>query len=124
MSGATDALEVARLAALPPLDYDREREAAAKRLCCRVGTLDAAVSAARGGTAGTGNGQGRALDLFVPQPWPRPVIGAMLLGCIARAVRRHVVLGRPEADVSRALGARCARVRCLAVFPSVIHDGA
>ncbi|MCK8788181.1 hypothetical protein M0638_27920, partial [Roseomonas sp. NAR14] len=39
--------EIARLAALTPVEYDRERQAAASRLGCRVGTLDMQVRAAR-----------------------------------------------------------------------------
>ena len=38
---------VIRLAALPPHEYDRERQAEAKRLQVRVGTLDGAINAAR-----------------------------------------------------------------------------
>jgi hypothetical protein len=44
---AADALEIARLAALDPLAYDREREAAAKKLGVWVSTLDQQVEAAR-----------------------------------------------------------------------------
>jgi phage/plasmid primase-like uncharacterized protein len=40
-----DNAEIARLARLPPLSYDRERDAAANRLGCRVGTLDEQVKA-------------------------------------------------------------------------------
>jgi hypothetical protein len=43
----TDAAMIARLAALPHIEYDRQREAAAEKLGCRVGTLDAQVGVAR-----------------------------------------------------------------------------
>ncbi len=49
---AADAAEVARLAALDPLEYDRQREGAAKALGVRVSILDAMVEEAR------------------PKPWP------------------------------------------------------
>src|SRR4051812_44930901 len=42
-----DAAEIRRLAALPALQYDREREPAAERLGIRVSTLDNEVEAAR-----------------------------------------------------------------------------
>lgn len=95
---ANDDAEIARLATLPPLQYERERESAAKRLGInRVSILDRLVTAARGnGVAATG--QGRPLDL--PEPWPDPVVGAPLLDALAAAVRRHVVLGSVEADAA------------------------
>jgi hypothetical protein len=40
-------VEIARLAELPQLAYDREREAAAKRLGCRLATLNAAIAPRR-----------------------------------------------------------------------------
>ncbi len=43
-----DALSIARLAALAPLEYDRVRVAESERLGCRVVTLDDAVRGARG----------------------------------------------------------------------------
>ena len=88
--------EIARLAVLPALQYDREREAAAKRLGCRASTLDGLVAQQRGEAAGA-PGQGRPLDLHAPDPWPKPVDGAALLDELAAAVRRHVVLGEAEA---------------------------
>jgi DNA-binding winged helix-turn-helix (wHTH) protein len=58
--GAVDsAAEIARLAALPPLQYDREREPAAQRLGCRTSTLDSLVARQRGEPAGApGQGPG------------------------------------------------------------------
>lgn len=43
----TDKLELSRLATLSPLQYDRERDEASKKLGCRGTTLDAAVEALR-----------------------------------------------------------------------------
>jgi putative DNA primase/helicase len=91
-----DAVEIARLAALAPLAYERERQAAAKRLDCRAPILDRLVAGARNNGATT-TGQGRALDLYEPEPWPHPVDGATLLDQMAATVRRHVVLGETEA---------------------------
>lgn len=42
-----DKAEIARLSALTPVQYDREREASAKKLGCRPGTLDVAVEGQR-----------------------------------------------------------------------------
>ncbi len=93
---AEDALEIARLATLPPLEYEREREAAAERMGCRVSILDRLVAAARAADAAPG--QGRALDLREPDPWPSPVDGAVLLEGIAAEIRRYVVFGAAAAD--------------------------
>ena len=80
--GDFDAAEIARLGALKPLAYDREREAAAKRLGCRATTLDRLVVEQRGGAAGASR-QGRALAR-TPGRWgerhwlllaPRRVVG-------------------------------------------------
>jgi hypothetical protein len=44
---AADALEIARLAVLPMLQYDRERKEAAERIGVGVGVLDTEVTRAR-----------------------------------------------------------------------------
>jgi hypothetical protein len=90
--------EIARLAGLPLLQYDHEREAAAKGLGCRTSTLDHLVAKHRGESAGAPGGQGRPLDMHEPEPWPEPVHGATLLAGLAVAIRRHVVLGTAEAE--------------------------
>ncbi len=88
--------ELRRLAALTPIEYDRERAAAADRLGIRTTTLDREVEALRDpGEAATGRG----VSLREPEPWPRPVAGAELLEGLAAAIRRHVVLPRHVADV-------------------------
>jgi putative DNA primase/helicase len=97
-SADDDATEIARLARLPALAYEREREAAAKRLGCRALMLDRLVTAERAKGNGAANGQGRPLELFKPTPWPDPVDGAGLLDDMSAAVRRYVVLRTAEAD--------------------------
>lgn len=97
--GPNDA-EIARLATLSLLAYERERTAAAKKLGCRASVLDRVVTEARGAKETTG--QGRALNLPEPERWPDPVDGAALLDEIAATVRGYVVLGENEA-VSLAL---------------------
>lgn len=89
MDAAAEALEVARLAALAPLDYDRERVAAAERLGCRVSTLDEQVRAARPPAETT---HGRQIGLREVTPWPAPVVLAEALDDIARAITKHMIL--------------------------------
>jgi putative DNA primase/helicase len=93
-----DQAEIKRLAALPSLQYDREREAAAKRLGCRTSTLDHLVAKKNRSEPADALGQGRPLDLHEPEPWPDPVDGAELLDELVAVVRRHVVLGGAEAE--------------------------
>jgi hypothetical protein len=91
---AIAALAVARLAALPRLQYDKCRVAEAKKLGVRTTTLDAEVDTARGGVGG-GDGkalQGRRLELKVPPPWPDPVDGAELLNDLAKFFSRYLSL--------------------------------
>jgi putative DNA primase/helicase len=90
--------EIARLAALPPIQCDRELPAAAEQLGCRVPTLRAEVKAARGNDTAI-TGQGRPLELPEPDAWPQPVDGAELLDDLAQAIQRYVVLDPHEADV-------------------------
>lgn len=91
-SGHDDDAEIARLAALSPLAYDRERTAAAKRLGCRGETLDKMVKAARGEPDKAGNGGGEELTFPDVEPWPEPVDGAELLNALAASVKRHLSL--------------------------------
>lgn len=91
--------EIARLAALPPIEYDRERKAAAEGLGIRAATLDSAVEALRPAPEA---GVGRGVVLPEAKPWPDPVPGRELLDAITAAVRRHVIL-RPTAAEAVAL---------------------
>ena len=97
---ADAAAEIARLALLPPIDYDRERKSAAERLEIRIDTLDAEVRKVRGDAAAELAGK----DVVFPQrePWPEPIDGGELLDEIAGTFRRFVIL--PEhADTALAL---------------------
>jgi putative DNA primase/helicase len=88
---ASDEVEVARLAAMSRLDYEREREPAAKRLGVRVGALDEAVNDKQAKGAGA-RAQAPSLSLPNLEPWPEPVDGAELLTDLAAAVRAHVFM--------------------------------
>ena len=94
-AGDADAAEIARLAALSALAYERERETAAEKLGCRTSILDRLVRKERGEEEP--KGQGRALQLAEPDPWPEAVDGTALLADLAAAVRRHVVMEDKQA---------------------------
>lgn len=89
------AAAVERLSQLSPMEYDRVREAEAKRLGCRVGTLDKEV---RKASPDNEESAGAALAMDDPEPWPDPVDGEALAGDIVEAVRRHMVLDAPAVD--------------------------
>jgi hypothetical protein len=93
------AAEVRRLAALSPIRYEIEREAAAEKLGIRVSGLEGLVKRdrANGGDAAK-PGQGRPVEIPDVEPWPEPVDVAVLLGGLARAVREYVVLSPRQAD--------------------------
>ena len=97
----TTAEIVKRLADLPPIEFDRVSKEEAKKLGCKVSTLEAEVKKARGEMA-EDTGKGQAFAIESPEPWPYPVNGAELLKDIAAAYRRYVIL--PEhADTALAL---------------------
>ncbi|MCK8784136.1 DUF3631 domain-containing protein [Roseomonas sp. NAR14] len=87
---AAEATEIARLATLDPLAYDREREAAAAHLGIRVGTLDRQVEAIR--SKPQDRTAGRGMDLPAVEPWDRAVNAAELLTVLASTIRKHVVM--------------------------------
>ena len=90
-SGPDDDAEIARLAALSPIAYDREREAAAERLGVRIATLDRGVEAKRAALDERSD-QAPVLTLPELEPWPEAVEGAALLTRIVAALRAHVVI--------------------------------
>jgi hypothetical protein len=96
MSASEDDQEIERLARLRPIEYDRERAAAAKRLGIGVTALNEEVVSARKKAAGTGKTKGRLVQAKVIEPWPEPVILADVLDELAAAINRYVVVP-PEA---------------------------
>jgi hypothetical protein len=93
--------EIERLARLSTLEYDRQREQAAKRLGVRVGTLDKAVRKQR---ASADNDDG-ALPHWKIEPSPEPGDGAKLLNNLRQVFRRY----RPGAVDAARLDLRCWR---------------
>ncbi len=109
---AADAIEIARLAAMPPLECDRQLKRAAKRLNVSRATLGAEVRKARravGADDGDGK-QGRALSLPDAVPWPEPVDDATLLDRLSGFFLRHVFLppGAADAMAAWAVHSHCA----------------
>jgi hypothetical protein len=91
--------EIERLAALRPLDYERERGAAANKLGVRVSVLDEEVERVRRRLSPDedDNLQGQALNLTDIEPWPDAVVGGQLLSDIVAQIRRHVILTEEQA---------------------------
>jgi hypothetical protein len=87
--------EVARLAKLSKLDYDRERDGVAARLGVRVATLDRAVREKRTET----DDNAAALPHWSVEPSPVPIDGAALLDSLRQVFRRYIVLPK-GADVA------------------------
>ena len=88
-----DAAELERLARMAPLDYERTRKEAGKKLgISRLSLLDALVKAKRTelGLNEDDGKQGHAISFPEPEPWPEPVDGAALLDGIA--ARRSAIM--------------------------------
>ena len=102
---SADTMEIARLAKMKPLEYERERKAAAEKLgITRVAILDRLVRAERerlGGGDDAGM-QGRAISFPEPEPWPEAVDGAAVLDEIAATLKRYVIMDE-QARYSAAL---------------------
>lgn len=94
-----DDVELARLAALPLLDYERQREDAAKRLGCRAAILDKMVAAKRP-KAETAESelQGSRVELPDVELWPEAVEGAAVLSEIAETFGCYIALPDGAAD--------------------------
>lgn len=89
--------ELARLAMLSPVDYDRERKGAAKALGIRGPTLDKAVQMRRQDAAEL---SGQSFEYPTVEPWPNPVDGAELLSSIRDTVRRFIVCEETTANAA------------------------
>jgi len=104
------AAEVVRLAALPTIEYEKERKAAARKLGVRAGALDREVWETRARAGGDGS-QGTALNCSNPEPWPEAVDGAAVLEEIAVELRRYVTL---PAHAGEAIALWCVAAHVLA----------
>ena len=86
----SDEAAVARLAALPRLEYERCRIEEAKRMNVRVTDLDNAVREQRFNDDLIDDEEG--LVLPEPEPWHEVVDGQVLLDELVAVLRRYVVL--------------------------------
>jgi Protein of unknown function (DUF3631) len=109
----TDA-EIARLAALTPVQYERERKAAAERLDIRAAILDKLVQAER---PESDSKQGSAISFPEPELWPERIEGAHLLDSIADAIRRHVVMSNHARDTAALWAVHPYLLDCFLVSP-------
>ena len=87
--GETDAIAIARLAALSEMEYSRVRATEAKRMGVPVGVLDRQVNAARKASAGA---SASAATARRHAPWPEPVALADVLDRLAAALGKHMIL--------------------------------
>jgi putative DNA primase/helicase len=96
-------VEIERLAALEPIDYEVARAEEAKRLGVRASVLDRAVAMKRRvlglDTDQVDNGQGRAVKITDTLPWHEPVDGDLIATMLTAAVKTYVVVPDAAADV-------------------------
>jgi hypothetical protein len=87
---------IALLAALHPLEYERQREQKAKDMNCRASVLDKLVEARRV----KGNDTLQGSDVIFPEaePWPDHVDGASVLNEVARKAGSYIALPDGAAD--------------------------
>jgi putative DNA primase/helicase len=83
--------EIRRLASLSPIQYERERNDAAKRLGMRTTILDRVVKSLPQANE-TSKGQGRPFEIPDTEPWPSAIDGAELLCEVTEAIKRYVIL--------------------------------
>jgi hypothetical protein len=94
-------VEIARLAALDPINYEVARAEAAKRLGIRAFVLDRAVAKKRrelGLETNDDDGQGRTVKILDVLPWHEPVDGDRIATTLAAAVKTYAVLPDNAAD--------------------------
>jgi hypothetical protein len=103
---------IARLAALPTLEYERQRSDEAKRLGCRESALDKLVDAKRPKRNDISL-QGSEVNFDDVELWPEAVSGANVLDEIAEKLCRYLVLPTGAAD---ALALWCAHTHAFNAF--------
>jgi hypothetical protein len=90
------AAEIARLSKLSPVEFERERKAAAELLGVRTSVLEKMVKTTR---SKDDTGKGRAFELAETKPWHEAVDGAALIRDMVAAIKRYVVLPEGGADM-------------------------
>ncbi len=105
--------EIARLAELPPFEYEQCRSAEAKRLYVRTKILDQEVEARR-----PADGNDETVTPFADvEPWPDPVELADLLDKIAATLSRFLVLPDHTAEAIALWIAHCWNHDATAISP-------
>lgn len=105
---------IARLAAMPLVDYDRCRDAEAKALGIRTSTLDEAVKTKRPKRLRNAEQlQGDELNLADPEYWPEPINGAEVLSEASETFSRYLALPDGAAD---AMALWTAHTHCFDCF--------
>jgi putative DNA primase/helicase len=105
---------IKRLAALPTLEYERQRKEAAKKLGCRDSVLDDLVNAKRLlANPASDSLQGIAVHLPEIELWPEPVNGALILDAISTRFSYYVVMPQGAGDM---LTLWCAHTHTYKVF--------
>ena len=91
-----DDATIARLGALSPFDYDREKKSAAKEMGVIVGALDSAIKQKRKESSEVTT-KGREITLYEPDLWPVTVDGAEMLSEAADHILRHMMISEADA---------------------------
>jgi hypothetical protein len=96
-------VELERLAALEPIEYEGARTKAAERLGVRTTILDDEVKKKRRElrleNGKVDDGQGRPLALPEVMPWPDPIEGDRVAETLVATLKRYIRMSDPEADV-------------------------
>ena len=94
-TSANNEQEISKLAALPVIEYEKQRKKAAQEIDVRVVALDREVSKLR---ASNSESSGQAMEFEDLEPWTTPVDGADLLNEIVSVLRRYIVLPEGAAE--------------------------
>jgi len=92
---SSDADRLARLVKLSPIEYDRQRDAAAKAMNIRSSTLDKMVKGLRQENSST-----EGIDFDDVEPWPHPVEPAALLSDLVAVIKRFIICPDETAHAS------------------------
>ena len=94
-TSANNEQEISKLAALPVIEYEKQRKKAAQEIDVRVVALDREVSKLR---ASNSESSGQAMKFEELEPWPESVDGADLLNEIVSVLRCYIVLPEGAAE--------------------------
>ncbi|CAL7960510.1 hypothetical protein GAMM_160094 [Gammaproteobacteria bacterium] len=114
---------VARLAKLPPLQYDRVREEEAKKLGVRLSTLDSAVEKERGLFAESKNNEKADNNSEIIngiEPCTEPVDGAAIANEIRELIKNHAVLNDSQIDVIALYTISTYCIDAFGIFPKLL----